>query len=258
MIHQCYFAPEHTAHLFDAEPYRPFGLEPIVNVDLTRNCPELNDTDTRTALAEYGAMLHLWRNPGCDTDSWIGFTSYRQLTKTAIGFRRKRDIELLLARGDYVTWYMWWLGDAKVEQLRGTAAQAEANHPGIHRFTQDVLSHFGMDIPASYSRSPFAPFANYWVMSRERFTQFMQWSWPIVKHAMTLDHSYLSMPSPLGARDNKRRAVGYFMERMFVLWTHFETLRPVVVGPIIGLSGQPLDVHTLRQLRFAQQPSMHS
>lgn len=256
MIHQCYFAPEHAAQLFDAEPYQPFGLEPAVNVDLTKNCPELSDTDTRVALSEYGAMLHHWRNPGLDSDGWIGFTSYRQLAKTATGFRSKRDVESLLVHGDYVTWYMWWLGDTKVERLRGTAAQAEANHPGIHQFTRDVFSHFELDIPASYSEPSFAPFANYWVMSRERFTQFMTWSWPIVRHALTLKHPYLSTPSPLGVRDNKRRAIGYFMERVFVLWTHFERLRPVVVGPIFGHSGQPLAPETLRQLRLRSRQSL--
>src|SRR5438876_9898386 len=76
MIHQCYFAEPQRARLFTSPVYRGFGLYTAVNPDIARNCPELADPKNQPLLSEYGAMLHLWRNPELDPDPWIGFTSY--------------------------------------------------------------------------------------------------------------------------------------------------------------------------------------
>ena len=248
MIHQCYFLPGQLSHVFRAEPYAPFGLEPCVNTEITKNCPELESADTRVALAEYAAMLHLWRNPQLDTDNWIGFTSYRQLTKSFIQFQYKLDIEALLTRGDYLSWYLWWLGDVIHDGLVGAAAQGEVNHPGLHAFIRDMLGAFSIDIPAAYSSAAVVPFANYWVMSKALFERYMQWSWPIVRHALAVKHPYLSAESELGTRDNKRRAIGYFMERIFILWSQIEHLRPVVVGPLYDYTGRAIPPHRMTTL----------
>ncbi len=205
------------------------------------------------ALAEYGAMLHLWRNPSLDTDDWIGFTSYRQIAKSAIGFQSKHDIQAHLTRGDYVSWYVWWLGDFKHRELTGAAAQAEANHPGLHLFIRDMLGAFSIDIPPSYSSAAFVPFANYWAMSRKLFNRYMEWSWPIVQHALIAAHRYLSDETGLGLRDNKARAVGYFMERLFILWSQIERLRLVAVGPLYDYRGLPMErQHTTQLLQAAK------
>jgi hypothetical protein len=248
MIHQCYFAPEHLKNTFRDEPYRPFGLEPEVNAEITNNCPELASEDTRMALAEYGAMLHHWRNPTLDSDPWIGFTSYRQLTKSPFKFSKRSEVELLLNRGDFVTWYAWWVAPAKFGPLRGAAAQAEANHPGIHQFMVDVLNLRGLTIPAGYETAPLVSYANYWAMPRSRFDAFMEWSWPIIADALAMDHPYLSTPSRPGSRDNKRRAIGYFMERIFILWALHARLRVVAVGPLFGVDGRPVDSPTLARI----------
>ena len=248
MIHQCYFLPDQLSLVFRGEPYSPFGLEPRVNAEITKNCPELESADTRMALAEYGAMLHLWRNPELDTDNWIGFTSYRQLTKSAVEFQSKHQVDTLLARGDYVSWYLWWLGDFKHDGLTGAAAQGEANHPGLHAFIVDMLGAFSIDVPATYSSAPFAPFANYWVMSKVMFGRYMDWSWPIIGHALTAKHPYISESSELGSRDNKSRAIGYFMERLFILWSQIERLRTVVVGPLYDYTGRAIESQRLTRL----------
>src|SRR5437588_820896 len=106
MIYQCYFAPTQREKLFASPVYRGLGLEPDVNPELTRNCPELEGAKNRTALVEYGAMLHLWRNPPEDRDPWIGFTSYRQVDKFPQSpvFASAQQISELLNGTDVVGW----------------------------------------------------------------------------------------------------------------------------------------------------------
>jgi len=70
MIHQCYFAEAQRVRLFQTPVYCGFGLEPEVNPDLARNCPELQEARNRPLLCEYAALLHLWRNPELDPDPW--------------------------------------------------------------------------------------------------------------------------------------------------------------------------------------------
>ncbi len=241
MIHQCFFDGSQYDQLWNFEPYRPFGLEPDVNDRITENCPELAAAETRMALAEYGAMLNHWRNPALDSDTWIGFTSYRQLTKSPTIFRSKSEVESLLQRGDYVCWHMWHMANVRIGWITGAAAQAEIAHPGIHQFTKDMLAHFRTALPADYMTATEIPLANYWAMRRERFEDFMAWSWPIVAHSLTSNHRYLTTASSVNAMDNKHRAVGYFMERLFVIWTLIRKLQPVVVGPRYDLGGKPIE-----------------
>src|SRR5947209_19783424 len=104
MIHQCYFAATQRGELLDSPVYQGFGLEPEVNPQLIRNCPELEDAKTRQALVEYAAMLHLWRNPQEDPDAWIGFTSYRQRDKSPVIFTSRQQVEQALAGADVLGW----------------------------------------------------------------------------------------------------------------------------------------------------------
>src|SRR5579862_9375960 len=104
MIHQCYFDESQRSRLFQFNLYQGFGLYTIVNPDLVRNCPELEDPQIQRQLSEYAAMLHLWRNPELDQDSWIGFTSYRQLEKSPIVFHDRHALEASLADHDVVGW----------------------------------------------------------------------------------------------------------------------------------------------------------
>lgn len=232
MVHQCYFLPEQRSRLFQTEPYSPFGLEPDVNSSLFENCPELVDPSTRLALVEYAAMLHHWRNPSKDTNDWIGFTSHRQLDKSAVVFARSAEITDRLHTADIVAWYVWDVSHLRHGWLRGAAAQGELASPRLHSFTVDVLKAFGIGLPASYHEGFDVVFANYWAMSRDNFTKFMSWSWPIIEHALALDHPYKQHSHGLNERDHKGKSAGYFMERLFVAWTKLQSLKISRVGDI--------------------------
>ncbi len=179
-------------------------------------------------------MLHIWRNPDRHTEPWIGFTSYRQLEKTPVVFSGVAEVERLLAGGDYLSWYVWDLAGVNYGGLTGLAGHSEANHPGIHDFIVDVLTEAGIEVSSRFYLERFVPYANYWVMSTEHFVRYMNWSWPLVSRSLLMSHPYLDLPSPKGPRDNKARAVGYFMERLFILWVLRERLRGVGLGPVFG------------------------
>lgn len=246
MIFQCYFKNEQQARLFSSGPYRGFGLEPAVNANLLNGCAELADERTRVALVEYGAMLHVWRNRTFCGDDWVGFTSYRQLDKSDFVFESKEQVEELLSGYDMLAWHVWsvrnirvrarrhiWLiGPVRTRRLQGTAAQAEYSHPLLHSFTVDVLKHFGIVIPKLYQYAPEVPFANYWVLRVPEFVAYMGWSWPIIKYALHLDHAYKKYSKSWNALDDKSKAVGYFMERLFIIWTMANALRGRWLGGI--------------------------
>ncbi len=232
MIYQCYFELEHTSRLFQHEAYRGFGLEPIVNPSIVDRCPELESAVTRVAMTEYAAFLNIWRHLPFDDDDWIGFTSYRQIEKTDFVFRSKAEIEQLLTGYDFLAWHWWRVDGIQKGALTGAAAQGERSHPLIHSFTLDVLACFGFDLPDAYFLEPEVPFANYWVLDKRRFKAYMEWSWPLVRCALDIEHSYKSNSRSWNKQDDKRKAVGYFMERLFVIWTQREGMRGRRLGPI--------------------------
>src|SRR5438874_5794792 len=131
MIHQCYFAEPQRARLFTSPVYRGFGLYTAVNPDIARNCPELADPKNQPLLSEYGAMLHLWRNPELDPDPWIGFTSYRQLDKFSTVFNSREDLETLLKQCEVVGWGGYQFIDASTRQPITLAEGSERRHPGM-------------------------------------------------------------------------------------------------------------------------------
>lgn len=231
MIHQCFFREDQRAALFPQAPYRGFGLEPDVNAALTERCPELADYTTRLALVEYAAMLCHWRSPDVDTDAWIGFTSYRQLAKSPFVFETRAAVEAALNEADVVSWGVWNVSRAQIGWLRGAPAQAEISSPGLHKFTTDVLGHFKVKIPNAYYIGEQVVFANYWVMSRSAFERFMLWSWPIINHALKLDHEY-KHSRPISAAIDQRKAVGYFSERLYAIWVMQQRLTVKPMGPV--------------------------
>lgn len=232
MIYQCYFAPEQTSGLFRSDAYRGFGLEPGVNPSLVDRCPELESAATRLALTEYAAFLDVWRHLPFDDDDWIGFTSHRQLEKTDFVFGSRAEVGRLLSGHDFLAWHWWRVDHVRLGALTGAAAQGEISHPLLHSFTVDVLGRFGVDLPDAYFRAPEVPFANYWVLDKRRFDAYMEWSWPLVRCALEIEHPYKSNPRSWNARDDKRKAVGYFMERLFVIWTQLEGLRGRRLGSV--------------------------
>ncbi len=161
MIYQCYFAPEQKSHLFDSPLYRGFGLEPVVNPDITKNCPELADPETRIFLLDYAAFLYLWRNPPDDGDDWIGFTSYRQLDKFPTILTDKAEIEADLKTHDILGWGFYELIEGSTQKPMSIADFSEGCHPGITAYLKLVLSRFNREIPARYFTDTEGLFANY-------------------------------------------------------------------------------------------------
>lgn len=212
MIYQCYFAEGQRGRLFDGALYTGFGLEPEVNPDLARNCVELLTLGNRTALAEYAAMLHLWRNP-IDLDRWIGFTSYRQLDKFPTCFEEKdrEPIELLLTSNDILGWGFYRLVNATSGAPGSIAEISETCHPGITAFLEQLLGRVETHLPPAYFREDVGLFANYWIMSKANFSAFMQWSFPLVSWCLTHreNQPFLSTCP---------RSVGFVAERLFILW----------------------------------------
>ncbi|MEH6552262.1 MAG: hypothetical protein V7744_19970 [Pseudomonadales bacterium] len=222
MIYQCYFQQNQRERLFQQDPYMGFGLEPEVNLTVTMNCPELSGRSGRMAMVEYGCFLHIWRNIDSYNDDWFGFTSYRQLEKTSFMFRSSAEVSAVLDGCDIAGW--GWMDLNKTNQisdylastLKGPAFQAEYYHPGMMIFLESLFCGQGQRLPQEFYSAEKALYANYWVMRRELFLDFMAWSWPIIKVGLAADHSYKYQVSTDG--NNTEKAMGYVIERLFIIW----------------------------------------
>lgn len=229
MIYQCYFRADQERQLFTHEPYVGFGLEPPLNPHLLDGCPELDDPATRLALCEYAAFLNLWRRPPADEDGWIGFTSYRQLDKSDVVFQSKSEVVQRLRRYDLLAWHVWSVRHLRIRGLTAAAAQSEWAHPGLHAFTVDILAEHDFTVPEGYFSIDRVPYASYWALRTNHFHEFMEWSWPLVRHALDVDHPYKRTSHPSA---DQRKAVGYFAERLFIIWMIRAALRPRWLGKI--------------------------
>lgn len=229
MIYQCYFKKEQEDRLFKTDIYAPFGLEPEVNESITLNCPELSSAKNRLNFTEYAAFLYFYRNGvNClDSDWWIGFTSYRQLDKAPVIFSNKPLFENILGKvaGGIGGWgYYKTNSSAK--------GQADYCHPGLYSFIVDVFRDLNLKIPERFYTDKYLLFANYWAMHKDLFIDFMDWSWPIMQYAMTKgDHPYTKTKSPIPTVSTEKW-IGYFMERLFLIWYMQKNLYPSSLGPI--------------------------
>ena len=232
MIYQCYFRKDQESKLFTSDVYSGFGLEPEVNPDIALNCPELESAKNRLNLTEYAAFLHFYKNGiNCkDDDWWIGFTSYRQLDKSPIIFHNKPLFEGILNK--VANNFGGWGYYRTVSSAKG---QADHCHPGLYSFMVDVFRDLKIDIPDRFYTDKHLLFANYWAMHKGLFMKYMDWSWPIIKHAMTLnDHPYTKTKSPIPSV-SPDKWLGYFMERVFLVWYMRENLFPANLGPICSI-----------------------
>tara|TARA_R110002110_G_scaffold63297_2_gene176194 strand:- start:2363 stop:3115 length:753 start_codon:yes stop_codon:yes gene_type:complete len=245
MIHQCYFKDSQKSSLFTEEPYKGFGLEPHLFKSLSDNCPELESLDTRLALTEYSSFLHIWRNKSYDTDSWIGFTSYRQLFKSKFKFQNTKEVLEILKINPVACWGRYNVTEVlqvNGKLLSGSAAQAESAHPGLYFFIERIFKVFKETIPNEFYTSPFSYFANYWVMTRELFEDFMEWSWKYIEWCLNNKNNdeYLSSKNPVKCQENVRKlnssgegkAIGYFMERLFILWYYKRVENGEIPNPL--------------------------
>lgn len=235
MIYQCYFKKEQEPLLFKQHPYIGFGLEPEVNSELFLNCPELESKSTRLHLTEYACFLWHWRNPDRDSSNWFGTTSYRQLDKTKFMFHDSFVIEKLAKENSIAAWGVYELLNARGDRI-SIHRQSEVCHPGINEFMNIALEANGKKIPDLYNTSFVGAFANYWVMNKAMFNQYMEYSWPLVNWALNNinNFEYFKTDMP-GKTVTKDKAIGYFAERLFITWYLENNHKIVSLGPIMPL-----------------------
>ncbi|MFO0899239.1 MAG: hypothetical protein U0836_17585 [Pirellulales bacterium] len=210
MIYQLYPNRACESQLLSSSLYQGFGLNPAVNSALLRNCPELADDRWRTALAEYVAMLYLWRNPPLDEHRWIGFTSFRQFDKVRFQLlpTDAGRIDELLDHYDVLGW-----GFLRHELT--IMQHAEYCHPGFSDCMRRLFSACGYSLPSSLDRDRVGLFCNYWIVSNEMFAQYMEWSWPLVR--WMLDHMDSDAFLRTSGADHYG-PLGFVMERLFIAW----------------------------------------
>ena len=217
MIYQCYPFTKDRMSLFSDEPYRGFGLEPESNKLLSLNCPELKSSYNRLQLTEYACFLWHWRNPGYDTDSWIGTTSIRQLNKFPYQFTTKKEVREAVQKHQVVGWGEYDLYSQGVPIT--LKEQAERCHPGLNDYMEQVFADFDHSFPSAWSTFTSGFFANYWVMDKELFTDFMEFSWPMVEWSLNnVENTDYYKNHPEYGTVSRKKATGYFMERLFLLW----------------------------------------
>lgn len=236
MIYTCYYAAGQEKLIYPSEVYEGFGLEPDLNKDLLTNCPELKNPSTRLQLVEYACFLWHWRNPKSIKETWIGTTSYRQSDKTLAYFDSSEDIKEITDSFKIATWGLTEMYDRNGKPLP-LNKQAEICHPGISEFIEDIFEHFSEEVPPKWYTETSGVFASYWAMNNKDFIKYMEYSWPKIRYALSLSksHPYTLLENKWGTVTDEK-AVGYFMERLFILW-YLET------GKVVKNIGKIMKVH---------------
>lgn len=232
MIYQCYLKKEQKEHLFQSSEYTPFGLTPETNPTLLLNCPELEDPDNRLAFNEYACFLWFYRNQEKIPDMF-GTTSYRQLDKSPYIHSDGNKL------GDHkiLTW-----GLSRLLTINGwplpVSLQQEAAHPGLTSYLKESLNEVhNIDIPMGWFTQNEVIFGNYWLMQKSSFLEFMDFSWPLVSKALkdfkNKSHRFFTNDMRFGC--DKRRSVGFFAEKIFILWYFLADAKVVSYIPAKGL-----------------------
>ena len=232
MIYQCYFKKGQT--LFEEEPYKPFGVEPEVNDFLFSNCSELESSFNRLQLTEYASYLWLWRNN--KNLKWIGSTSHRQLDKFKFKFKSISEVERLIDANGIVAWGEYQPRN-KLGMPMTLRTQTKVCHPGLNEFMDLVFSKFDLKVPEQWATKTSGFFANYWAMSWPKFDEFMKFSWPMIDWALknVKNTDYYKTQTSYGSVGNEK-CVGYFTERIFILWylsKGYEPFNPSEPQPLL-------------------------
>ena len=153
-------------------------------------------------------MIYLWKN-NIDNDNWIGFTSHRQKNKSSFILDEKNISKVLDLLKKYDIFCFHYL-----EFNSTISEQAESCHPKINKYIQYLFEEiYNQIIPNEYYTNNCGCFANYWIMSKNNFNEFMDWSYPKVLKIVELSKTqeYFS----LGRHSSNS---GYIIERLFILW----------------------------------------
>lgn len=216
--------------MFTEDAYKGFGLEPEVNKLLTLNCPELKSKDTRLQLTEYACLLWHWRNPGYDSDSWVGTTSIRQSSKFPFRFKSKQEVRELLKLHPVLAWGQYTLHNQKGERI-SLQKSTEVCHPGLTEYMAQVLAKFGYKLPSEWETDTTGFFANYWIMTKDLFQDFMSFSWPMVIWSLeNISESAFYKNQPEYKTVSNAKAVCYFAERLFLVWYLLKGITPYNPG----------------------------
>jgi hypothetical protein len=238
MIYQCYFKKDQEPMLFTTSAYTPFGLEPEVNKSITQNCPELEDPKVRLTLTEYSCFLWFYRNQE-KLGNFFGTTSYRQLDKSKIIFNTLPTPE----KNCVISWGVSEFFDFAGYPLP-MALQAEAAHPGINSYLRSSMQELGHEIPKAWYLNNVCILGNYWILTKNNFINFMDFSWPLVEKALldfkNKSHHYFTNKMNFGCDSSK--AVGYYMERLFILWCIKNNLE-IISSNEIKMMRSPLSIY---------------
>ncbi|MGF1583135.1 MAG: FkbM family methyltransferase [Gemmataceae bacterium] len=226
MIHLCYFDESQRSGVVTNPVYQRFGLSTSVNPNLTRNCPELHSPETQRLLAEYAAMLHLWRNPEVDPDPWIGFNAHTRPENTIPVFESREAVQEALSQCDIVGWRTCQFFDETGKKPVTLAEQSEWAHHSSLMGMWKLLMMRGETLPPQFLTQNVGVFGNSWVLSKDNFREYMEWSSPLVKYC--LDH-------PEECIYSHPRSMPVFIERLFIVWY-------LIYEKKVASTGQPASV----------------
>jgi hypothetical protein len=159
---------------------------------------------------EYSAMVYLYHN-NIDNDQWIGFTSHKQFIKNKSNFilheSNYSDTLEKLNNYDILCWHYLQF-NVSISQ------QAEKWHKNInHNITFLFNEVYKESIPKNFYIDNCGCFANYWIMNKTNFYEFMDWSYNKVLKIIELSHKIKDL------RLGKHRCNSTFIiERLFLIW----------------------------------------
>lgn len=186
--------------MFICEPFSPYYTPLCLDCLDNQYLPELK--------MEYTGMIYVWKN-NLDNHDWIGFTSYRQLKKSSFILDNKNVNSTISLLNKYdILCFLWLKFSTSISE------QAEKYHKHITKNIKYLFSEiYNEPIPASYYKDSCGCFANYWIMSKDNFNNFMEWSYPKV-----IDIIKLSKNKKYFSLGKHTSNAGYIIERLFIIW----------------------------------------
>lgn len=205
MIYQLYYKNTNTSEFGDL--YKKLDLSSISDPIYL---PQIEN--------EYPAMVYLWQNE-LDQHDWIGFTSHRQLEKGFNTILKNTDEEInqLLKSFDILTWGWLCMNDTRAvynldPNVKNVIDQMNFYHSNLSTKMNEVLKFYSLpSVESVLGDVSCALYANYWIMSKDNFKEFMSWSYPL---ALWL----LNNPRIYNPHVGHFNDVGLIIERLFIYW----------------------------------------
>jgi len=157
---------------------------------------------------EYSGMIYLWKNK-LDDDNWIGFTSYRQKTKSPFVLDNSNYTETINLLKKYdILCFLNLIFDISLYE------HTNKKHARMNSWMEYLFKkYFDEELPKAYKQINCGCYANYWIINKENFHEFMQWSYPKVLKIVELSNSINYF-----AINNHYSHSGYLIERLFIIW----------------------------------------